>query len=112
MLVKLTTDHLKRCRAISETFATDGEFVQLDNLLRDQVKIYQRSISLNFFCQAKIDQHTKNSLLKLQISSLNWHTFCQTLFDFHPICAPKEAPHLVFAKKAALDVDEIIGGNP
>jgi hypothetical protein len=34
---KRRTDHLKRCRTIAETFATDGQFVQLDNLLRDQV---------------------------------------------------------------------------
>ena len=40
---KRRTDHLKRCRAIAETFATDGEFVQLDNLLRDQVKICQEN---------------------------------------------------------------------
>jgi hypothetical protein len=38
---KRRTDHLKRCRNIAETFAVDGPFVQLDNLLRDQVSIFR-----------------------------------------------------------------------
>jgi len=39
--------------------------------------------------------------LKLQILSLNWCTFCQTLSAVCPIWAPKKAPHPVIAKKAA-----------
>jgi len=58
-----------------------------------------------FFCQAKsfwctafgkkivVQYHQR---LKLQISSLNWHTFCQTLCAIkasHPVCA-KKAEHV------------------
>ncbi len=46
---KRRTDHLKKCRTIAETFATDGQFVQLDNLLRDQViKFIQERVLLSF----------------------------------------------------------------
>ncbi len=34
---KRRTDHLKRCRQIAESHASDGHLIQLDNLLRDQV---------------------------------------------------------------------------
>jgi len=46
---KRRTDHLKRCRTIAETFATDGQFVQLDNLLRDQVSF--RLLNIGDVCR-------------------------------------------------------------
>jgi len=50
--------------------------------------------------------------IKLQISSFDRHTFCQTLFTVFPIWAPKKALHLVHTKKLQAYVDEIEPRGP
>jgi len=53
-----------------------------------------------FLPSKKLPAHEKFAVqfhqqLELLILSLNWHTFCQTLFDVCPICVPKKALHPV-----------------
>jgi len=66
---------------------------------------HRGSISPNFFRQTKSRRRTKKIAvqyhqgLKLQISSFNCRTFCQTLFAICPINAPKKFLSL-FSRKS------------
>jgi len=55
----------------------------------------------------KIRSSISPMMKKHQISSLNYCTFCQTLFPICPIWAPKKAFHPVHPKKYREYVDEI-----
>ncbi len=71
----------------------------------------QVSISPNFFCQVKCPRFQCffrrisvqfHQQLKLQISSQNWHTFCQICLTFVKHCVPKKCSHSVCAKKPCM----------
>jgi len=89
MYLEMTSDS-SSCKSDSIIMLSDDEIWIEKNFSQSGVDFTKL-----FLLSEKFLAHKKFAVkfqwLKLQISSLNWRTFCQMLLAITPICAPKKS---------------------